>query len=143
MPHMTQSLFQSVGGLPTLEKVHKIFYDHVYAHDWLKSFFEGHNQQFIEDRQTAFMGQKMGGDVAYKGRTLDSAHRYMYIPPELFEVRREILRQSLQEAGVSETHIEQWLQIDGAFFKQIVDDSMGDFYANSWKYQKRVIVPRP
>jgi len=43
------TLFDAVGGLPTLQKVHKIFYDKVYAHPWLGPFFEGHSQEAIEN----------------------------------------------------------------------------------------------
>jgi len=140
---MRQSLFDALGGLPTFQKVHKIFYDKIYAHEWLKEFFVGHDQQVIEDRQTAFMALKMGGKVEYPGRELPLAHRHMYITRELFDLRSSILKESLQEAGVPDDLAEQWLRIDNTFFRQIVKDSMGSFYETSWKYKPRVIIPKP
>ena len=137
-----QTLFDTVGGLPTLEKVHKIFYDKVYAHPWLGKFFEGHNQEAIENRQTMFMAVKMGGDVTYMGKEPKMAHRAMYITKELFDLRTELLRESLEEAGVPKDLIERWIKIDNAFKKQIVKDSIEDFYKTTWKYERRVIIPK-
>ena len=137
-----QSLFDTVGGLPTLQKVHKIFYDKVYAHPWLGKFFEGHSQEAIENRQTAFMAIKMGGDVTYMGKEPKMAHRAMYITQELFDLRTELLRESLEEARVSADLIERWIKIDNAFKKQIVKSSIEEFYKTTWKYEKRVIIPK-
>lgn len=138
-----QTLFDAVGGLPTLQKVHKIFYDKLYAHPWLGKFFADHNQEAIETRQTQFMAEKMGSDKPYYGKDMKMAHRQMYITQELFELRHEILRQSLREASVPDELAERWLKIDSAFRRQIVKDSIESFYAWTWKYEKRVIIPKP
>ena len=79
---MKQTLFDAIGGLVTPDKVHKILYDKVYAHYWLKYFFEGHSQEAIE-------------------------HRQMYIANELFDIRQELLKESIKEAGVPEDLMEQ------------------------------------
>ena len=138
---MKQTLFDAVGGLPTLQKVHKIFYDKVYAHEWLGKFFDGHSQEAIEIRQTQFMAEKMGGEVDYWGKDMEYAHEAMYITPELFELRHALLEESLREAGVPEDLRERWLRIDAAFRKQIVKDSIESFYSKTWPYRKRVIIP--
>jgi len=136
-----QSLFDAVGGLPTLQKVHKIFYNKVYAHEWLGKFFAGHSQEAIEIRQTQFMAEKMGGEVEYWGKDMHYAHEAMYITPELFELRHALLDESLREAGVPEDLRERWLRIDAAFRKQIVKDSIASFYSKTWPYRKRIIIP--
>jgi len=140
---MKQSLFDAIGGLPTLEKVHKIFYDKIYAHDWLKAFFVGHNQKAIENRQSAFMAIKMGGDVTYMGKEPKMAHRHMYLTQELIDLRSSLLRESLEEAEVPEPLIKRWLKIDNAFGQQIVKDSIESFYKTTWQYKKRLIIPKP
>lgn len=137
------SLFDAVGALPTLQRVHKIFYDKVYAHPWLGQFFAGHDQVAIENRQTSFMAEKMGGPVEYMGKHPKMAHRHMYITEELFELRRQLLEDSLREAGVSDELSERWLRIDSAFMKNIVKDSIESFYQESFKYERRVIIPKP
>ena len=140
---MKPSLFDAVGGLPTLQKVHKIFYDKVYAHPWLGQFFAGHSQTVIEDRQTSFMAEKMGGDVVYMGKDLHTAHETMYITRELFDLRHAILDASIREAGVPDALRERWLRIDGAFTKPIIKDSKAAFLATSWPYKKHIVIPRP
>jgi len=139
---MKQTLFDAIGGLPALQRAHKIFYDKVYAHYWLKHFFEGHSQAAIENRQTSFMAEKMGGPVEYWGKEMKHAHEAMYITQELFEVRHALLEASLREAGVPDDLRERWLKIDSAFMKHIVKDSIASFYSVTWPYKKRVIVPK-
>ena len=51
--------------------------------------------------------------------------------------------QSLREASVPDELAERWLKIDSAFRRQIVKDSIESFYAWTWKYEKRVIIPKP
>ena len=139
---MKQKLFDEIGGLPTLQKVHKIFYDKIYAHDWLKHFFADHDQTLIENQQTAFMGEKMGSRISYMGKPPRYTHIHMYITDELFEVRKELLQQSLEEAGVSAEHIERWLKIDSAFKHHIVKDSLESFH-DAYTFKKRIIVDKP
>jgi hemoglobin len=136
-------LFEQVGGFPVLERVHKVFYDKVYAHPWLGRFFDGHDQATIEQRQTRFMAEKMGADVDYFGKEPAMAHRHMYITRELFDLRHDLLRQALEDVGVPEALRRRWLAIDYAFIGLIVKESIADFYHHSFRYEQRVIIPRP
>lgn len=140
---VSQTLFEALGGLPTLQKVHKIFYDKIYAHYWLKHFFTGHDQKSIENRQTAFMAVKMGASITYYGKEPRMAHRHLYITRELFDTRHKLLQASLDEAGIPRELARRWLKIDYAFIGQIVKPSIESFYQTSFKYEKRVIIPKP
>lgn len=140
---MKTSLFDELGGLPTLEKVHKIFYDKVYAHPWLGQFFIGHDQTAIENRQTSFMAEKMGGEVVYMGKEPRITHETMYITQELFDLRSELLDEAIREAGVPDGLRERWLRIDNAFSKAIVKPSKEDFLNQSWPYKKHIVIPKP
>jgi len=137
------SLFDLLGGLPTLERVHTRFYDKIYAHPWLKQFFEGHDQAAIELRQTQFMAEKFGADLRYPGQELELAHRRMYIPEELLKLRQSILRKSLEEEHVPEDLIKRWLKIDHAFWSKIRNDSLASFSEVDLKYERPLIVPDP
>ena len=140
---MTSSLYDAIGGLPTLQRVHKLFYDKVYAHDWLGQFFAGHSQQAIEDRQTSFMAEKMGGPDPYLGKEIRMVHEAMYIDRELFELRHELLDASIREAGVPDDLRERWLRIDSAFMQKIIKPSVASLYDNDWKYKKPIVIPKP
>ena len=138
------SLFDAVGGLPTLQQVHKIFYDKVYADPWLGKFFAGHEQVAIENRQTEFMAEKMGSKAKYPGKPLRQVHENMYISNELVALRTTLLRESLVEAGVDDSLAERWLRIDDAFAKQLVKPSVAEFYRDySFAYKQRIIHPKP
>lgn len=121
-----QSLYQALGGRPTLEKVHKIFYDILYAHPWLGQYFTGLQQHFIEAQQTDFMTSAMGGPEVYCGKFPPQAHKHMYITDELFSLRQSLLKQSLKKANVPDELAEKWLKIDGAFRGRLVKKSLAD-----------------
>ncbi len=140
---MSTTLFEQVGGWPTLQQVHKIFYDKVYAHPWLGKFFAGHDQQVIEDRQTSFMADKMGSPESYPGKEIRLVHETMYITPELFDIREGLLDEALRESGVADELRERWLRIDGAFRNKIVKESEASMYNNDWQYKKPIIIPKP
>ncbi len=137
------TLFDAVGGLPTLRRVHRRFYDKVYAHPWLGRFFAGHSQEAIEFRQTQFMGQKMGGPIRYTGKALELAHRRMYIPDELLALRQRLLREALEEEDVDPACIQRWLKIDHAFWKQVRNESLDAFRTIDLKYEQPLVVPNP
>jgi hemoglobin len=120
------SLFEDLGGRSTLEKVHKIFYDKIYADPWLGQFFHNIKQDKIESQQTDFMSQSMGGPEVFNGVFPVPAHRHMNISPELFNYRHEMLKASLAEAGVRPELAERWLKIDAAFRNGIVKRSRAE-----------------
>ena len=126
MDAIKKSFFDEVGGIPTIAKVHKIFYDKIYAHLWIGKFFQGIDQKVIESQQNDFMGQNFGGPVYYLGKLPVATHKHMLITEELFELRKTLLLESLIEAKVSPEHIEKWLKVDGAFKNGIVKKSRDD-----------------
>ncbi len=135
-------LFYALNGFDTLRKVHKIFYDKVYAHPWLLPYFELHDQAFIEEQQTKFMAEKFGGPREFLGKEPKYAHEHMYISEELFEVRQQLLRESLEEAGIDSVLIERWLKIDGAFKKAVTNTDMNAFM-DHYTFKERIIVEKP
>jgi len=143
MKKQKTTLFEAIGGLPVMESVHKRFYDKVYAHPWLGQFFEGHSQEAIELRQTQFMAEKMGSDSVYPGRELPLAHRRMYITDELLVLRQGLLREALEEEGLSEKLINRWLKIDKAFWGRVGNESLEEFHLVDLKYEKPLIVEKP
>jgi len=114
------SFYDSVGGRRVIERVHRIFYNRVYADPWLKQFFGHIGQEIIESQQNAFMTQAFGGPQLYCGAFPIPAHKHMYITEELFLHRHALLKKALEEAGVPKSHIDKWLMIDGSFRKGIV-----------------------
>jgi hemoglobin len=115
-----ENLFDLIGGRSTLDKVHKIFYDKIYADPWIGLYFKDIDQNVIEIQQSDFMSQIMGGPAMYCGKLPVPAHRHMHIMQELFDHRTQLLKESMTEAGVTPENQEHWLKIDQAFKKGIV-----------------------
>ena len=110
-----KTLYDRLGGKPTFIKVHKLFYDKAYADPWLSKFFTDKPQEVLENQQTDFMVQLMGGPKAYGGKSPKSAHQHMVITEELFELRAQLLSQSIKELGIRDDLREEWLDADRTF----------------------------
>lgn len=119
-----KTLHDRLGGINTFEKVHKIFYDKVYAHSWLRKYFTNKPQKVLEEQQTNFMIQLMGGPKCYGGKSPKTAHQHMLISEELFELRAKLLSDSIREAGISDALREEWLNADAALKKALVKTSV-------------------
>jgi hemoglobin len=136
------TLFDLLGGRPTLERVHKTFYDKLYAHPWLKGFFVEVGQSIIESQQTDFMAQAFGGPNVYCGKFPVIAHRHMFITAEAFDLRHSLLEQSLIENGVAESLRVRWLKVDGAFKARLVKGSV-DECQGRFKTEPILVVAKP
>ena len=121
-----RTFLDEVGGRPTLERVHKLFYDRLYEHPWLGGFFQQINQQLIEAQQTDFMVSNMGGGKIYVGGLPKIVHQRMNISEELFDLRATILRECVLESGVPEDLAEKWIRLDDAFRHILVKSSVDE-----------------
>lgn len=118
-----KTLYDRLGGKQVFIKVHKIFYDKAYAHPWLSKYFTDKPQEILENQQTDFMVQIMGGPIAYAGKTPKSAHQHMVISEELFELRSQLLSDSIKEAGIHDELREEWLAADATLKRALVKSS--------------------
>ncbi len=114
------SLFDRVGGRATLDRVHKNFYDKAYEHKWLGKYFDGVPQEVIEAAQSDFMCMSMQGGKIFCGRMPKEAHMHIAVDAELFDIRHQMLADSLDECGVKGKDKEDWLKIDKAFRSTIL-----------------------
>jgi len=119
-----EKLYNRIGGRPMLDRVMKVFYDKLYAHPWLGQFFSHVPQKHIEEQQSDFLSLLMGGPRTYGGRMPIDAHMHMMITEEIFALRHELLKESLQEVGLGEQEISDWLDLDLAFKKVLIKDSV-------------------
>jgi len=115
-----KTLFERLGGRGVFVKVHKIFYDKLFADEWLGKYMEGKIQDLLEDQQTDFMVSIMGGPNRFAGKTPKWAHSHMVITDELFSLRHQLLSESIKEAGVGDALREEWLAVDDTFRRALV-----------------------
>jgi hypothetical protein len=71
------------------------------------------------------MSQAMGGPAIYCGKLPIAAHKHMFINLELFELRSQLLQDSIREVGLKKEE-EAWMKIDQAFKKGIIKNSLSD-----------------
>ena len=120
MASINKTLYDRIGGEPTLQKVHKIFYDKAYEHEWFKLYFTDKPQAILESQQTDFMAQLMGGPRKYAGKTPKMAHQHIHITEDLFRLRQFMLNDSLKEYGLADDLRKEWMQADATFHKALV-----------------------
>lgn len=137
-----KTLFDRIGGIETLAKVHKIFYNKLFVHPWLKQFFVEHPQEIFEKQQTTFMAGLLGGPKIYAGLTPRMAHQNIVITDELFETRSAILSDSIKQAGVPDDLREEWLAADRALKKSIVKKSAAEC-RTMYNTQRIYDIPKP
>jgi len=137
-----KTLFDRLGGFDVLRKVHKLFYDKLFVHQWLKQYFVEHPQEIFENQQTNFMAGLMGGPKVYAGKTPKMAHQNIMITDELFELRNGILSESIKEVGIADDLREEWLAADRALKQALVKSSLSEcrtMFANQRIYN----IPKP
>ena len=108
---MDQLSFKELGGRQVLLDMAKVFYDKIYAHPWLGEFFKDISQEVIEIQQVDFLQGALGGERVYCGKLPIPAHKHMYITQELFDLRSEILIESLKEVNACQELIDRILKI--------------------------------
>lgn len=129
--------FTKLGGRETIERVHKIFYDKIYAHPWLKQFFVASPRAHQENQQTDFVSSILGGGPTYSGRIPREAHTHLFITEEVFDIRHALLDQSLKEAGVPDDLAAIWLRRDEGFREALVKKSVDECYG---RYKTESII---
>ncbi|PKG81800.1 group 1 truncated hemoglobin [Colwellia sp. 75C3] len=118
--------FDRIGGRASLIAINKVFYDKVYQHPWLKQYFLNIPQQHIEDQQIDFMQKVLGGENLYIGKAPPIAHSHMFIPDELFDVRKQLLIETFSETNTHPDLIDKWLNLDESFRRILVKKSSAE-----------------
>lgn len=139
---MANKLFDELGGMPCLQKVHRIFYGKLLAHPWLKGFFVGVPRAHLESQQTDFMTGVFGGPKVYGGRPPKTAHTHLFITEEVFLIRHALLKESLDEAGIRPDLKERWLTHDLRMMKVLCKQSVSECVGR-YKNEPVIVVEKP
>lgn len=116
--------FEKMGGRSSLIAINKVFYDKVYAHPWLKLFFEKIPQQHIENQQVDFMQKVLGGANIYAGKAPPAAHMHIFITEEVYIVRKKLLEQAFIETNADKKLVNRWLTLDESFKRVLLKNSI-------------------
>jgi truncated hemoglobin YjbI len=138
----SEDYFNELGGRACFERVHKILYDKLLSHPWLKGFFVGKTRAHLEGQQTDFMSGLLGGPRIYGGRSPRDGHCHLFVTKEIFQIRHRLLEESLIEANVPEHLREPWLKLDTGFEAALVKQSP-DECKGRYRTEPVIVVPKP
>ncbi|MGL1956375.1 MAG: group 1 truncated hemoglobin [Colwellia sp.] len=140
---MTKSeTFEGMGGRSILIKINQVFYDKVYQDPWLKKYFEAIPQQHIENQQVDFMQKVLGGENVYVGKNPTITHHHMFIPNELFDLRKKLLQEAFEETNADDELVKKWLMLDESFRRLIINKSPDECKAR-FKSDPILNFPKP
>ncbi|HVJ20720.1 MAG TPA: group 1 truncated hemoglobin [Polyangiaceae bacterium] len=108
-----QSLFDELGGEPVLRKIIDRFVDRLFDDVMIGFLFQAGSatRERIKEKEFELAAQHLGAPVEYTGRPLQTAHRRHKIMTGHFMRRLQILKDTLDEHGVSERVRRHWVDL--------------------------------
>ncbi|MGH8885032.1 MAG: group I truncated hemoglobin [Egibacteraceae bacterium] len=104
---MQASIYERIGGAPSVKAAVDIFYEKVWADPALKGYFEGIDRSRLKAHQRAFVAAALGGPEVYNGRGMAEAHAGHGITDAAFYQVVAHLAATLAELGVDPDTIGQ------------------------------------
>jgi hemoglobin len=101
-----QTMFERYGGFATVRKVVSTFYDYMLDDEVTAPYFAEVDMRRQIDHQSRFVSMVMGGPVAYGDDHLQRVHERLGITHEAFRVMTGLLREALEEHGVSPADVD-------------------------------------
>lgn len=104
---MLNSLYQQLGGAPSMSKAAEIFYRKMLIDDRVASFFDDVDMDQQINKQASFLTMVLGGPNNYTGKSMREAHA------------------PLLARGLNDSHVDVVIEHLGATLKELgVDDGM-------------------
>jgi hemoglobin len=119
------SAFSELGGEARLRSIIDRFVDRVFDDVMIGYLFARADRARVKQKEFEHAAEHLGAGTAYTGRALPEAHRRHRIRGGQFMRRIQILRETLDEAGVPARVKEQWLAHNLALEGEITDDPGG------------------
>ena len=141
-PHKDMKLFEEIGGVEVVQRVHTRLYTVLFDHPWLGKFFYGKNKEVLISKQTNFMVAAFGGPNEYVGEPPALAHMHMLVTEEMALEREKVLRKSVLDEGLSDDITQRWLKIDRSFWPAINKDSADECVTKCFG-QAPLVVKKP
>ena len=97
---MRTTIFDEIGGEPTVTTVVDLFYERLLADPGLMRYFEHRDLARLKAHQRALVTVALGGSEQYSGRMMHPAHAGLAITNEAFDRVLDHLLEVLTEVGV-------------------------------------------
>lgn len=110
-PEPELSVFEKLGGAPSIDAAVDIFYRKVLADDRISHFFDTVDMENQAKKQKAFLTMAFGGPNNYTGKDMREAHKGMNLTEEHFGAVAEALVGTLQDLNVPQEDIDSVVTI--------------------------------
>lgn len=121
-----KTLFEKIGGTPSVELMVTAFYQRVLADPLLSPFFENTPIEKLEKMQVSFFTIALGGDEPDKMPSISAAHRGRGIESKHLARFTELLVDTLEEVGISEADSKAIYQRIATYSNDVLGDSAVD-----------------
>ena len=111
---MTQSLFEKIGGEPTLDAAVDLFYRKVLGDGRVSRFFDDVDMDVQRAKKKSFLSMLFGGPEVYTGQNLRDAHKHLVddgLDDFHFNVYAVHLQNTLEILGVRADLVNQVMAI--------------------------------
>jgi hemoglobin len=105
----------------SISKVVRFFYEKAFVDPIIQHFFFNKNHDDLVRMQTQFAVALLGGPKNYTGRPLLSLHMPLKIKLAHFRRRQMLMRETLEEMGISPLSAEYWLQKEESLQPHIIE----------------------
>lgn len=102
---MPQTLYEKYGGFRSVSRIVMTFYEMALASDQIGDYFADVDMPRLIDHQTKFIASLMGGPAAFSDERLEAVHRALRISHADFDEMAEILRDALEQHGLSDPDV--------------------------------------
>ena len=117
------TIFERIGGMPTIDSLVDSFYEKVLADPELQSYFKHAPMNKLQRMQKEFFCAATGGPITYSGRPLGEVHRGLAISRREFGRFTEHLLDTLKEIGVEEKDAYEIISHVNLYADEITNDA--------------------
>lgn len=117
------SIYERIGGQPTIDSLVDSFYEKVLADPELSYYFKNAPMDKLRNMQREFFSSATGGPIVYSGRPLGQVHAHMAISKREFQRFTEHLLQTLKEVGVEEKDAYEIISHVNLYADEITNDA--------------------
>jgi len=121
-----QSLYERIGGAPTIDKLIGSFYQHILNDPLLKPFFENSSIEKLTNMQKAFFSVALGGPEPDEKINLYDAHQGRGIQVKHLTRFTEHLVNTLREIGIDDQDAKKIYDRIGTYSNDVLGESSVD-----------------
>lgn len=118
-----ETLFEKIGGRPSIEKMVTAFYQRVLADPELAPFFKDADTERLERMQVAFFSIALGGGEPDEMPSLRSIHQGRGIEVQHLSRFTALLVETLEEVGIEEKVAKKVYERIGTYSNEILGET--------------------